>query len=405
MEQRIVHDVAAGKADNGAVGTRVFDTLGVNDFQALTAPMLIDSYALERAVIASNIPKEMLDGLDKAGVTGLGVLGGGLRKPIALRKPLLQPDDWRGITFAVFRSRGQTESIRALAARTTDIWGPALQDAVAQHRVNGFEKHYFIWDFVISPGVVPYAADNVNLWPETAALLANPHRLSGLTGTQRDWLYQAAADAAAHSTGLFENEAREIARLCREGARFAEASPVDLAAMRRAFAPIYASLERDPQTATFIARIEGLKLETKAEPAPSIPARCGGRAPGQPAATVARTDPTVLNGIYRVTWTDQELAAVGPAAKFARTSYGGVITLTLQDGRYRFQPRTPPACTGTYTVTASTVRFRVHPATYCQGVVTARWSFAGAELRLRVISATNPYDQIIWGRKPWREIG
>src|SRR3954451_12259572 len=53
FEQRIVSDVAAGRADLGWVGTRVFDTLGVPSFQALTAPMLIDSYPLEDAVMRS----------------------------------------------------------------------------------------------------------------------------------------------------------------------------------------------------------------------------------------------------------------------------------------------------------------------------------------------------------------
>src|SRR5437867_8264829 len=32
-EQQTVHDVAAGKADLGSVGARVFDTLGVTSFQ------------------------------------------------------------------------------------------------------------------------------------------------------------------------------------------------------------------------------------------------------------------------------------------------------------------------------------------------------------------------------------
>src|SRR5215213_9179858 len=44
-EQQVVNDVAAGEVDLGWVGSRVFDTLGVESFQALTAPMLIDSYA------------------------------------------------------------------------------------------------------------------------------------------------------------------------------------------------------------------------------------------------------------------------------------------------------------------------------------------------------------------------
>src|SRR5262245_45977395 len=70
-EQQIVRDVAGGKVDLGAVGTRVLDTLGTTSFQALTAPMLIDNYRLEAAVIASDMPRRMLKGLRLRGVTGL----------------------------------------------------------------------------------------------------------------------------------------------------------------------------------------------------------------------------------------------------------------------------------------------------------------------------------------------
>ncbi len=403
-EQQVVRSVAAGKADVAWVGTRIFDTLGLNSFQALTAPMLIDSYELERAVIASGIPAKMLDRLDELGVTGLGVLGNGLRKPIALRGPLLRPADWRGITFAAFRSRGQAEAIQALGAHTTDIWGSALQDAVGAHKVDGFEKHYFLWGLVIDPGAVPYVAANVNLWPETVALLANPERLSRLSDTQQGWLRKAAVDAASRSTSLFAREQPQIVRLCKEGARFTNASPADLAAMRRAFAPVYASLERDPQTRDFIVRIEQLKRKTAREPAPSIPPRCAGPAHARSEPAAARINPAVLNGVYRLALTDDEVRATGPPAAFSRPSYG-VITLTLRNGRYRFHPRTPPECTGTYALSANTVRFRFHPAAYCQGVVIARWSLDGGRLGLRVVSSTNPYDSVVWGGKPWEKIG
>src|SRR5690348_13507079 len=39
-EQQIVKAVASGTVDLGVVGSRVFDTMGVDAFQALTAPML-----------------------------------------------------------------------------------------------------------------------------------------------------------------------------------------------------------------------------------------------------------------------------------------------------------------------------------------------------------------------------
>jgi TRAP-type C4-dicarboxylate transport system substrate-binding protein len=64
-EQQVVRAVAAGQTDLGWAGTRVFDTMGVTSFQALQAPMLIDSYPLEEAVIKAGIPDQMLLGLDK----------------------------------------------------------------------------------------------------------------------------------------------------------------------------------------------------------------------------------------------------------------------------------------------------------------------------------------------------
>jgi TRAP-type transport system periplasmic protein len=405
FEQQIVRDVAADKADLGWVGTRIFDTLGVNSFQALTAPMLIDSYTLERAVIESAIPSRMMSSLDRLGITGLAVLGDGLRKPIAVKQPLLRPAEWRGITFAVFRSHGQAEAIRALGAQTTDIWGPALQDAIAQGRIEGFEKHYFLWDLVIDPQAAPDVAANVNLWPETVALFANPRRLAALSGQQRDWVRQAAADAAAHSTGLFQVEGPQIIRLCKEGARFTNASASDLGAYRRAFAPVYRRLERDPQTNDFISQIFKLKQTIRPQPEAHIPPACAGSAPATSKVSGTPTSPAALDGVYRVTLTDKEMAAAGPIPAYSRPSFGGLITLTMRDGRYIFRPRTPPICTGTYLVSGSSVRFRVNPRTRCQGVVTARWSLVGGQLHLRVISSTNPYDKVVWGHKPWQKIG
>jgi TRAP-type transport system periplasmic protein len=121
-EEQVVRAVAAGKADLGWAGGRVFDTMGVTSFQALQAPMLIDSYALERAVIASEIPGRMLQGLTKVGVHGLGILADGLRQPIAVKHPLLGVGDWRGITFGTVKSQGQIQALRALGAAPMEIF-------------------------------------------------------------------------------------------------------------------------------------------------------------------------------------------------------------------------------------------------------------------------------------------
>src|SRR4051812_27249207 len=70
-ETEVIGDVRAGKADLGWAGSRAFDSVGVPTFDALHAPLLIDSYALEQRVLQSPLVDDMLDGLKPLGVIGI----------------------------------------------------------------------------------------------------------------------------------------------------------------------------------------------------------------------------------------------------------------------------------------------------------------------------------------------
>src|SRR4029453_11529543 len=282
-EQQVVRAVATGQVDLGHAGTRVFDTMGVSSFQALQAPMLIDSYALERAVIEGDIPQEMLQGLDRVGVAGLGVLGGGLSKPIAVNKPLLGSADWRGIAFGTYRSELQTQAIRSLGATPVEVFGKARDQGLKDGKVHAFELNLLAHKLNVLTDEAPYVTANVNLWPWTDVLFANPGRLAALTGQQREWLRQAAADAAGNSVGLADRDAELVAFTCKSGTRFANASQADLGRLRKAFALVYAKLRDDPQTKAFIEQIQALKRSTPAGAALRIPAGCPGAAPAAPA--------------------------------------------------------------------------------------------------------------------------
>src|SRR6266568_2119355 len=138
-EQQVVRAVAAGKVDLGWAGARVFDTLGVTSLQALQAPMLIDNYALEHAVITHGIPGQMLEGLNKVGVMGFGILADGLRKPIAVKHPVLGTADWRGITFGTYKSQDQAQAIRSLGATPVEVFGTERDQALKDGKIQGFE--------------------------------------------------------------------------------------------------------------------------------------------------------------------------------------------------------------------------------------------------------------------------
>jgi TRAP-type transport system periplasmic protein len=329
-ERQVVQDVSAGEVDLGWVGTRVFDTLGVESLQALSAPMLVDSYALEDAVIESGITDQMMEGLDELGVVGLGVLPDGLRKPIGVTGPILGPADWQGLSFGTLMSNAQAEAIRALGAMPVSVQWKERQERLANGTMHGFETSVWIHEHnpELTP-LAPYVTSNVNLWPQMDVLLANPARLEALIAEQRGWLEQAARDAVG-STSLADTDAEALADSCMRGARFAEASDADLVALEAAFAPVYAKIEQHPETKAFIERIDALKKSTPPEAGLSIPSECTGKAPEQ-AGGATGTALAYLNGTYRYVLTKE---AAQKAGEQDLSRYPHTNTWILKDGQF-----------------------------------------------------------------------
>jgi len=264
--------------DLGWAGSEVFDTTGAPGLRALSAPMLIDSYPLENAVLKTTLPERMMAGLSRVHVTGLGVLGDGLRHPIAVRRPLLAPADWRGLSIGTYRSGVQEQAIRALGATPVVAFGPYRTHDLATGTIQGFELDMQRYVHNVPTQSARYVTANVALWPLFDVLFADPARLASLTSQQRAWLRQAAQEAAVSSVSLVAGRnGPYIKQACAMGARFATATPADLAALRRSLSVVYRSLGRDPQTRAFIGQIQQLKKSTPPGPAPAIPAGCTAR--------------------------------------------------------------------------------------------------------------------------------
>ena len=273
-EARLVRAVAAGTVDLGWAGSRVFDTLGVTGLRALSAPMLIDSFPLENAVLRSGLPGRMLAGLPKIGVAGLGVLGERLRLPFS-RRPLLAPADWRGASFGTYQSGAQEQAIRALGALPVVAFGPYRVHYLTRGQIQGFELDIRRYVRDVGPVGRMYATANVALWPQFDVLIANPRWLASLTAQQRGWLQQAASAAAGDSVALAASgSAAYLRQACAIGARFVSAPPAGLAALRRSLSAVYQNLATDPQTRAYIGQIRRLKAATPPGPPLRIPAGC-----------------------------------------------------------------------------------------------------------------------------------
>jgi TRAP-type transport system periplasmic protein len=346
-ETALIGDVRAGKADLGEVGSRAWDFVGVNSFQALGAPLLIDSYALQDRVLRSPMIGQMLEGLGPLGLAGIGVLPGPLRKPLGITRPLLRPADYAGIRIGIPLSRVAEATMRALGATpvflapTATITGlDGIEQPISSIQGDQYDK------------AGKYLTANANLWPLPLVLFANGKAWAMLTPAQRRILRQAVTDNQATEMNVVRsNERTDTASLCRTGLlHFLTASPADLAALRRAVQPVYDQLQRDPQTRRNIRQIEAMRQGIPSEPAPG----CGH-------TTRLSVTAGPLDGVWQVTDTAGESqAASGTSTGNVVPENYGTWTLVLDRGRFAFTQEDRQACTwgyGTFTVKGDKVEW------------------------------------------------
>lgn len=272
FDEQTLLDVKRGRADLAAVGSRAFDaTADARSVGALTTPFLITSYDAQDKVLAAPAARRMVRAMDGDGLTGIGLLPGGLRRPFGARTPLLGPADYQGRTFGVQESKVAESTLRALGAKPDRFAAGGAVDAYGGYEQqlpsvagNEYDKNGMI------------ATANVVLWPRPVAIVASTAALKRLTQEQRSVLRKAAQLAVPGSAAVLrahEKEARD--NLCRRGQKFVAASSGQLAALRKAVQPVYDQLARDGQTKANLDDITALVKGVPPEPAVSCKGTSG----------------------------------------------------------------------------------------------------------------------------------
>jgi TRAP-type transport system periplasmic protein len=270
-EQEVVRAVAAGDVDLGWAGTRVFDTLGAPAASALQAPFVIDSHELLRTVLDDRVADDVVGQLSGAGVRGLALLSGGLRRPIAVEAPLRGPADWAGKTVQHFRSEVQAATVRALGAESTDVVSSTRDDGMAAGTIDAHDQTLRTYVVREAASLAPFASDVV-LWPDVLAIIADP--ALDLPDEQLAWLQQAADEASARSVDLMDVDDEQVVQACAQGAKIATVSPAERAALEEAVSPVLDDLRADPAAGPVLARLEELKAGLPTAPALTVPAGC-----------------------------------------------------------------------------------------------------------------------------------
>ena len=256
-QSTLVENVASGEFDLGWLAVRGLEDLGVEEFQALEAPLLIDHYAAEEAVLASDIPDRLLGSLDALDVTGIALEPGMLRRPIVGGEFPRTPTEFAGRVMWTVPSTLSAASFSALGATPSQVANDDRNSGLESGEIDGVENSVF-WQVSTQHVVDPVITRNTAFWPRISALVANPDSLGGLSDEQAGWL-QAAADAVAESTmDVAAVDAEAVAEYCATGGRFVVLDETSRAQWEEALEPVYAGLESDPDSGSLLAEIRSL---------------------------------------------------------------------------------------------------------------------------------------------------
>jgi len=388
-EAGTLEDVKAGKVDMAWVGARTFDTVGVTSFEALLAPLLVDSYDLEAAVFEQGIPDEMLKGVDELDLVGIGVLPGPMRKLLGVSQPFVVPDDFAGRVVGIQDS--------AVAAKTLDALGATPKPVPAEAELDGLDAYEQQLSSIAGnsyDATAKYVTSNVNLWPRPLVIVMSAQAHDSLTDEQQAALRDAAAAAIPKALEVSRVEDEEAAAtLCRRGMTFSTASAADLNGLRSALGPVYAELGSDAATRAYMDAIISLKTKIAA------PAE----APGCIASgSVRAASAGIPEGIYETSVTRKDYARWGVELEGT-----GVFTLELKDGVMILRdPSGQVGFEAPYTLFRDRFEAVGEPDT-----LTARWTYDGTRLEFEDFGACStgspcvPLDErnyhVVWASHPW----
>jgi TRAP-type C4-dicarboxylate transport system substrate-binding protein len=392
-EARTIADVRSGRLEFALVSARAFDTVGVDAFAPMLAPLAVDSLEAERRVLESELTERALAAVSRLGVVGVAVLPGDLRHPLGITRPLLRPEDFAGAFIGVRPS--------ALAKRTFEQLGASVEYTIGDDDFSGFdgiEADLVNLESVRADvGATSLAAD-LTLWPRMVVVIANPQAWERLDPVRRGALRAAGRAALPEAIARLRTDDAEIYEvLCRRGAvSLARATPSDADALRRALAPVTRGLDR--QATDEIARLREAAGRPPAHP------------PCRPVARAKSGQPTPVDGV----WTFDSEAEDVPEIDRTPENWGHHV-IVFWRGRFAITQEDREACTwvyGTYHVVRHRVTWDVidgggHGPQNAVNRPGEHFDYDWSRFKdtLRLASVPGAISAPNFNARPWRRIG
>ena len=338
----LIKAIAEGKLDGGWVGTRGFGAAGIHGLEAFEAPMVITTYAAQKALVSSDVATQALASLDRSGVVGLGLTVGPLRRPFAAKSALAGPEDWKGIRFRTYNSQVQSDTMQAFDAVPVTM-GLGWAKEVRAGRLRGAEFDLAQYQQAGYGEEAGNVTANVVLWPKMFVLSMSQQKFDALNEQQRAWVQEAANRGVHASADATYDESSIAEELCTRGVRFKNATPTQLLALRTRLTPVLDRLASDPVNGSLLTKIKAVAQQNAASETLKVDNDClkGVSVDESIAGTIPRTVAAIPDGAYRVQITSDEVLAAG---QDNHDGTSGTWTLSVRHGKYqlRCQPVSTP---------------------------------------------------------------
>lgn len=417
FEQGVAKAMVEGQYDLGLAASRAWDSVGVTSLQPLQAPFLINNDAIAEAVAASDIAKQMLEGMSTASILGLTLWPDVLNHSMAFdfEKPFLSPEDFKDKTIRIIGSNITSAMYEAFGATAIvkEDWGGDIAAGLIQGTELGIAQGFAL----PAPAVV---VGNVAYYPKYHVLAANSASFERLSDEQQNILREAASIIQKKAIAEHPKEIDAATAFCENG--FGEivlANDEQLAAFEEAVKPVYALIEQDPKNAEFIAAIRELKANTPAAPGAEACKTATTQESSAPSSdTEGWSGGLPPNGVYRNDVTYEDLVARGAAPEFARNN-AGWMTWTINDEKIDIDMHWEDLegktgdCTHPYSSTGDVLQVTI-PVGSCSPTgftLEMNWrEHTDGGLEFLVLSASEPALQFLLDMKAlfnrvWQKVG
>lgn len=227
----------------------------VPEMSVFSLPYLFKDSEHYWTVLSSKVGRELLQSGNSKFLKGLCYYDAGSRNFYTKNKPILTPDDLKGLKIRVMNSSTAMEMVKSLGAAPTPIdWGE-LYTALAQGTVDGAEnnppsfttsKHYEICKY--------FSMNDHTRIPDI--LMIGTKVWKTLDSQVQEWVQQAADESSIFQYQLWSEETKKSLQLAKaEGVTVLEVNQELFAQKVR---PIYDAIQ-DPNIKNLISRIREVK--------------------------------------------------------------------------------------------------------------------------------------------------